>query len=423
MRKKLLAIFGPIILAGLMVLAVFLFPFHTKNENEKLWSKAASSMSANIIRGNAIKNDAIASGKYVPFFGSSELSRIDAFHPSVLAEKYHRSYTPFLLGAPGTQSLTQYMMIRSMGDELANKKIVFIISPQWFVKDGVNKSYFSAYFSELQTYQWLLSLKKITPEDQYLATRLTSYGTIVHNTLTEKMLLAVADGQLPTTRQNTLARLSYQVLSREDQLFSSVDILSKKQEIHHETKKLPATYDLAAMKQLAIEYGKKNTDNNLFDIDNHFFETRLKKHVKKLKHSQIHFDYRFSPEYSDFQLVLSELAKVHAEPLFIIPPVNKKWSEYTGLSQDMLAGFSTKIRHQLTSQGFTNIADFTNEANVPYFMADTIHLGWLGWLSADKYIEPFLRTNEADATQYQLSNQYLTKEWQLKKPQDISSKQ
>ncbi len=97
-------------------------------------------MSENVLKGDTIKNEALAEKKICSFFfGSSELSRISPFHPSVLAEKYHRDYRPFLLGAPGTQSLSQYMMMRSAGDDLKNKKIVFIISPQWFVKDGVKK--------------------------------------------------------------------------------------------------------------------------------------------------------------------------------------------------------------------------------------------------------------------------------------------
>ncbi len=56
-------------------------------------------------------------------FGSSELNRVSATHPSVLVQKYHRSYTPFLIGAPGTQSLTQYAIIQSMAKELAGKAV------------------------------------------------------------------------------------------------------------------------------------------------------------------------------------------------------------------------------------------------------------------------------------------------------------
>lgn len=35
---------------------------------------------------------------FVPFFGSSEWLRFDGAHPAVLAEKYNRSYRPYLLG-------------------------------------------------------------------------------------------------------------------------------------------------------------------------------------------------------------------------------------------------------------------------------------------------------------------------------------
>ncbi|MGZ7196748.1 D-alanyl-lipoteichoic acid biosynthesis protein DltD, partial [Streptococcus pyogenes] len=41
---------------------------------------------------------------FVPFFGSSEWSRMDKMHPSVLAEAYQRSYRPYLLGQRGSAS-------------------------------------------------------------------------------------------------------------------------------------------------------------------------------------------------------------------------------------------------------------------------------------------------------------------------------
>lgn len=36
--------------------------------------------------------------RFVTFFGSSEWLRFDGAHPAVLAEKYNRSYRPYLLG-------------------------------------------------------------------------------------------------------------------------------------------------------------------------------------------------------------------------------------------------------------------------------------------------------------------------------------
>ena len=129
MKKKIFAIFGPLVLSAVLVAILFFAPVNIDLDSKKVLADASTSMSANILRGNAIKNKAMRSDRYVPFFGSSELSRISAFHPSVLAEKYDRNYRPFLLGAPGTQSLTQAMMMKSMGSELAHKKVcVYSIS-------------------------------------------------------------------------------------------------------------------------------------------------------------------------------------------------------------------------------------------------------------------------------------------------------
>ena len=65
----------------------------------------------------------------------------------------------------------------------------------------------------------------------------------------------------------------------------------------------------------------------------------------------------FFPEYGDFQVALEQLAEKNVDVLFVIPPVNKRWSDYTGLSQDMLQQVARKLKYQLQEQGFTNIAD------------------------------------------------------------------
>lgn len=97
--------------------------------------------------------------------------------------------------------------------------------------------------------------------------------------------------------------------------------------------------------------------------------------------------------------------------MFIIPPVNRKWMEYTGLSQEMLDRFDKKIIYQLQSQGFNNICDMTNVREEPYFMQDTIHLGWRGWLAADTYISPFM-DSEFEAPHYKMNDMFYSKGWQ-----------
>jgi D-alanine transfer protein len=146
-KKKLLLAIGPF-LAALMIIGFIVFsPINLfQKPSEKAIHRSASSMSVNVLKGNALKNEAMASGHYLPFFGSSELSRVNEFHPSVLAQKYNRDYEPYLLGAAGTQYLTHYFMLNSMKQELKGKKVVFVISPQWLVKDGVGDPKFSLFY-------------------------------------------------------------------------------------------------------------------------------------------------------------------------------------------------------------------------------------------------------------------------------------
>lgn len=422
MKKKLIAIFGPLILAAVLLAVFFFSPLKINPRDPNLWQEASSSMSGNILRGDTIKNEAIKSGKYVPFFGSSELSRISPFHPSVLAEKYHRDYTPFLLGAPGTQSLTQFMMMQSLGDSLKNRKVVFVISPQWFVRGGVSRQYFDAYFSELQTYSWVTHLEQINERDVYLAKRLLKYDRVTHDDELKSMLEAVSQKQKPSDRQVAFAKIHMNMLRREDEIFSEVGLFSKNAKISAQTKKLPPDYDWQQLTELADEIGEKSTNNNSFAIENHFYNTRIKSRLAKLNDSQTDWDYRYSTEFSDFQLVLDQLAAKKTEALFVIPPINEKWAAYTGLSHSMLNDFAKKITYQLRSQGFEHIADFTDLDRIPYFMEDTIHLGWRGWLEADQYIKPFLSDLKADPVHYRMNDYFLSEDWQEKNPDTITEK-
>lgn len=422
MKKKLFAIFGPILLAFGLIALFFTSSYRVNLNDPTLIKKASTSMAENVLKGDAIKNEALSEKQYVPFFGSSELSRISPFHPSVLAEKYQRNYRPFLLGAPGTQSLSQYMMMRSAGDDLKHKKVVFIISPQWFVKEGVKDDYFNTYFSELQTFDWLFSLKKTTPTDRYLARRLLHFSKVKEDEALTEVLKTIKAGELPAADKIDQFQNKWNLLKREDELFSNIGLSNQQAKIDHETKPLPNSYQEDSLANLAEKIGRADTTNNPFELKNDFYTHRIEKYVDRLKNSQTHWDYRFSPEFSDFQLVLQQLAEDHAEVLFIIPPVNQKWSDYTGLSQQMIQEFAKKIKFQLNTQGFHRIADFTHQANQPYFMEDTIHLGWKGWLAADQHIQPFLE-NDQSTSHYQLDDSFYSKAWQKQSPDQLKNVQ
>ena len=418
MKKKSWHLFGPFLAAFVLLGALLISPLAPKLLNRTQIFQASTSMSADVIKGNVVKNQAFADKEYVPFLGSSELSRISAFHPSTLALKYKRPYVPFLLGAPGTQSMTHYLMLQSMGKELTGKKIVFVISPQWFVPEGVTSMYFDRYFSKQQAYQWLFNLQKIEEADRYFAQRLLKYDVVRKDVLLTGMLNRVSQNQLPTSLQYGYLKLANRFYENEDAMFVGLDIKGKEQKVAQAMKTLPNKYNYQQLDKLAYQQGEKRVGKTPFMIDRRFFNRKVKPDLVNLRGAQQTFDYRYSPEYSDFELVLQAMAKYQIEPLFIIPPVNKQWSDYTGLSQQMLKECAEKIIYQLKSQGFGNVVDFTDQAATPYFLQDTIHLGWRGWLASDQYIQPFLMSKK-QPVKYHLDNRFFTKEWQQAKVNEM----
>lgn len=425
MTKRLLRIFGPLILAAILVFAVLAMPMklgfsHVSAERER---QAAVSLSPNVLRGKHIKQEALKDG-YVPFFGSSEWSRIDPMHPSVLAKKYHRSYRPFLLGARGSQSLTQYFVMQNIQNELRNKKAVFVISPQWFVKDGTRKDAFGFYYSQLQTTEWLTHFRR-DAIDRYAAKRLLQMPVAKSDHFIYAALQRVAAGKKLTDFQRFYLQTRKNMLTQEDQFFSGIDLPSQNlNRVNQQAKQLPTHYSYSALDSLGGRLGKAATNDNHFQISNKFYHQGLEKELKTghLKNFQKHLSYTESPEFADFQLCLDQFARLNTNVLFIIPPVNARWQKYTGLSATMLKQFDQKIHYQLQSQGFNNIVDLSDKGNVPYFMTDTIHLGWRGWLAVDRRVNPFL-SRQQPQPHYTMNDKFYSTTWQQLPPSQLAQYQ
>ena len=206
---------------------------------------------------------------------------------------------------------------------------------------------------------------------------------------------------------------------REDAFFSTFMAMNNsnyEKKVLSRLDRLPDSFSYDALKEMATAEAKKKTSNNKLGISNSFYKSRIARKLKKLKGFQKKESYLQSPEYNDLQLVLDQFAQSRTNVLFVIPPVNSKWMAYTGLSGDMYQKTVEKIRYQLESQGFTNIADFSKDGDKPYFMQDTIHIGWNGWLAFDKVVDPFV-SNPQPAPEYKINERFLSKDWAVYKGQ------
>ena len=225
------------------------------------------------------------------------------------------------------------------------------------------------------------------------------------------MMEKVAEGKKLSTADKRKLKTQSIIYQKEDAFFSRVSLIDHYDgKVVSQAKKLPDAFSYQHLGKLATADGKKASSGNTFGIDNGFYDIRIKPRLKDLKNSQRKFNYLKSPEYNDLQLVLNQFAENNTNVLFVIPPVNSKWSDYTGLNEDMYQKAVAKIKYQLQSQGFKNIADFSRDGDKAYFMQDTIHMGWNGWVAMDKAVNPFLNKKQSKPN-YQINDQFLSKKW------------
>lgn len=411
MLKRLWRIFGPVICAlVLVVVVIYCYPQGRKHNYQTDKRNAVTLTTANfksrINKTNALSNK---EHRFVPFFGSSEWLRFDALHPAVLAEKYDRNYRPYFIGQRGAASLNQYLGMQQMLPELKNGTAVYVLSPQWFTKKGYNSAAFQQFFSNDQLSSFL-NQNEADENSEYAAKRILEMKPQI---AMKSQLSKVAKGQELNAFDKTYVQFLAEINKREDALFSpfaAPNNANYDKKVLPYLKELPDEFSYEALDQVAVRDAEEHTKSNSFGIDDRFYKKRLSKKIGKLKGFQEHLSYEVSQEYGDLQLVLNQFAKSKTNVIFVIPPVNSKWMAYTGLNQEMYDATVSKIRYQLESQGFTNIADFSKDGDQAYFMQDTIHMGWKGWVAFDKAVDPFV-SNPTPAPSYKLNDRFYSKDW------------
>jgi len=405
-------IFGPVIVAIAALLILLWAPINFKTVTPQKVQQASTSLDVRVLKGESLKNSA-EKENYIPIIGSSELSRMDPFHPSSMAQKYHWKNKPFLQGNPGTASLTQAMNVGGMTN-LKGNKAVLIISPQWFTKSGVQSDAFKYFLSPLQLTGFILNSDHGDKAmNKYVANRILDLG-VDKGPIEDGALQRISEGKQITSFQRFyIQRFSRSSLQSQDDLFGSISMNDHEKEIDHAASQLPDTYDYKHLNKLATKLAAKHSTDNDMQIGNSFYKKELKTRITKYKNTHRHVTYTHSPEYNDFQALLYMFAQNKVEVMFVIQPVNPHWIKYTGMPMSTINNFDTKIKYQLRSQGFNNIVDLSHVKNSNYIAEDTIHMGWRGWLMLDHHLKGYYKTKKANPenTKYKMDSYFLTDTW------------
>ena len=374
-----------------VLFAVFVF---FPNSWIKAWisdedvEQAKTNMSPLVFQGMYLQERMLQEPNSMPLYGSSELNRFDPFHPYNYARATNASYSTFMIGRGGMQSITHFLNFAAQEKNLKDKKIVFIVSPQWFTEKGMGELHFSPNYSMLHAYD-LAYNKDIDIELRNRAMkRLLEFETVNR----DQLLRTIYQYQLSNGKERpVVGRLAMMaghfqkaLLEKKDLYYS---IFPRESNKLKNNDKLVANQTFEQQLENAEEYGKKRVSNDLM-IENKFYKRLVNANLTKFKGSRKNEDYTVSPEYEDFQLVIDILKDADAKPLFISIPVNGYWYDYNEYPQERRQKYYEKIEQVLTNANVPYV-DFSDHEYDPYFIMDTIHIAWKGWVYVDQELDNY----------------------------------
>lgn len=338
-------------------------------------------------QGIILQKVALERGDSIAIYGSSELSgTYKPTHPVTFFAADDDGIQVNLIGRGYSQSLIHLLNFGALGETLKGKKLMLIISPQWFSKHGLTADHFQMNFSEQHYLAFMnngqidaglkaevagrvegLLNPKGNPEVRYLN------GLYATGAGYAQALIAVL---------NPYFELKEYLLSARDKV-RAYELLAEVHPSKRKGKYSRETVNWDEERKAAISLGKKQAANNSFHIENGYYNEYLRDKLAEYQGSMKSQSYLESPEYKDFELLLRLCRELEVKPLFVSVPVNGWWYDYCGFEKKDRKQYYENIRRMISAYGF-ELADFSEREYDPYFLQDSMHLGWKGWVDINE---------------------------------------
>jgi D-alanine transfer protein len=314
----------------------------------------------------------------VMVMGSSELESLAPENPRIFLPANVSDFDLFMSGRGYTQSLYHAIELAAMAGDLRDKKVVLIVSPQWFTSQGIDPVAFQALFSE-PAWQGMLHNPLLLPQTK---------EELIARVSTLMKGASGFDAPSGNGMAGDAAHLLFmpfnQVIRRAQTLrikCLSAQLIAKSSLPYKVAAgSVPVDqFDWSKARALAETEGTVIVHNE-FDIADPYFATYIKPRLSQLKDSLRTTDYAAaSPEDGDLGLFLDVARDLGVRVLLVSVPMSGRWFDYAGYDAARRSDYYAKIRAIADRPG-VGLADFSQDEYTPFFLYDTQHLGWKGWL-------------------------------------------
>ena len=147
--------------------------------------------------------------------------------------------------------------------------------------------------------------------------------------------------------------------------------------------------DWAAEEQTAVRQAEEMSAGNEYGMEDGYYSTYIGRRLAQQAGKDAAVSYDVSPEYDDLRCLFAICRAKQMQILFVHVPMHGAWSDYTGFSAERRQTYYENVRRIAAEYENVTLLDLTGYEYEPYFLCDTMHLGWKGWLAVDKAIAEF----------------------------------
>lgn len=394
--KKLMSFIISIVLffASISLLNIFLENGIDRNYNSRI-----SSTYGSVEKNKGITLQSIGLNRDdLMIYGSSELGVNIKQNPKNFFNEKKDAFIVNTVGRGNCQSLHHGINLGALENALQRKKGVFVVSIQWFFRDGISKEKFLMNFSDYQFLK-LMNNNKISKKNKIkICNRI--YNLVGEDSNFKDVAIYCDLYKSNSKLKNAIFyilkpyyRFKEFVLKTEDNI-KSYKVMKKNINMKEEKNGIKLKdIDWENEYNKAENQGKQLAKNNEFFIEDKYFDTNYKDKLDMLSGYSKDTELFKSEEYDDFKLMLDICKEIDFRPLFVVMPTNGRWYDYIGIDKNKRNKFYNDVSHIILEKGF-EVTTYEKCEYEPYFMKDGMHLGWKGWLRVDEDINKYYYKDE-----------------------------
>lgn len=341
-------------------------------------------------KGVFVNNHLMRDGD-IMMLGSSELSHSTKQHPDYYFNTGRTKNKVITVGRAYTQTLQDASIVGSLDNNIAEKKVVLLLSMQWFMdKEGVSPHHFQTRFSPIQFYRFLDN-PKISDNVKYRYAKrvdelLKNPGEYRDEALYAKMYIdKSAKASVMKTMFSPYYSVRESMVAMKDKgiSYKKLDSMYDKDEVNYNIKgKINWEEEMKkAQSDAEKRVGKKDEvlGGNRLYIDKGYYKQYIRNKDDYFKNVYNYVDLNSSKEFDDLSIFLDTCKDLGIKPTIVLIPGMNEFYDYTGIDKNERTEFFDKVRKTINPYEH-NLVDLTKNEVRRYYLRDVMHLGTVGWV-------------------------------------------